>query len=88
MDFQQPTRVAKLTTEENAMTTSEASTGIPDDVRAELQEALDDLARGVRRPDKVKAARAHMDRIREENRKLYGEQNSAVELIRQSRDNA
>ena len=37
---------------------------------------------------KVKAARAHMDRIREENRKLFGEQNSAVEFIRQGRDNA
>jgi predicted TIM-barrel fold metal-dependent hydrolase len=74
--------------EEKAMTTSEVSTGIPDDVRAELQEALDDLAKGIRRPDKVKAARAHMDQIREENRKRFGEQNSAVELIRQTRDNA
>ena len=69
------------------MTASDVSTGIPDDVRAELQEALDDLAKGVRRPDKVKAARAHMDQIREENRKLFGEQNMAVDLIRQSRDN-
>lgn len=68
------------------MTTSEVSTGIPDEVRAELQEALDDLAKKIRRPDKVKAARAHMDRIREENRRLFGEQNIAVELIRQTRD--
>jgi hypothetical protein len=29
-----------------------------------------------------------MDRIREENRKLFGEQNVAVELIRQTRDEA
>ena len=70
------------------MTTSEISTGIADDVKAELQEALDDLAKGIRRPDKVKAARAHMDRIREENRRLFGEQNIAVDLIRQTRDNA
>ena len=70
------------------MGASEISTGIPDDVRAELQEALADLANGVRRPDKMRAARAHMDRIREENRKLFGEQNAAVELIRQTRDNA
>ena len=70
------------------MTTTDIKTSIPDDVRAELQEALDDLAKGIRRPDKVKAARAHMDQIREENRKLFGEQNIAVELIRQARDNA
>jgi hypothetical protein len=78
----------KLMTEDKAMTTSEVTPGIPDEVRAELQEALDDLATGTRRPDKVKAARAHMDRIREENRKLFGEQNIAVELIRQTRDDA
>ena len=70
------------------MKTSEISTDIAGDVKAELQEALDDLAKGIRRPDKVKAARAHMDRIREENRRLFGEQNIAVELIRQTRDNA
>ena len=70
------------------MTTSEISTGIADDVKAELQEALDDLSKGIRRPDKVKAARAHMHRIREENRRLFGEQNIAVDLIRQTRDNA
>ncbi len=70
------------------MTTSEINAGIPNDVKAELQEALDDLAKGTRRPDKVKAARAHMDRIREENRKLFGEQQIAVELVRQTRDDA
>lgn len=70
------------------MITAEISTGMPDDVKAELQESLDDLAKGICRPDKVKAARAHMDQVREENRRLFGEQNIAVELIRQTRDNA
>jgi hypothetical protein len=70
------------------MTTTETTTSIPDDVKSELQQALDDLAKGIRRPDKVKAARAHMDKIREENRKLFGEQNIAVDLIRQARDKA
>ena len=70
------------------MKTSEVSTGIPDEVKAELQEALDDLAKGIRRPDKVKAAREHMDRVREKNRKLFGEQNIAVDLIRQTCDHA
>jgi predicted TIM-barrel fold metal-dependent hydrolase len=88
LNFQRPTCVGKLKTEDKkAMTTSDASTDIPDDVKAELQEALDDLAKGIRRPEKMKTARAHMDRIREENRKLFREQNIAVELIRQTRDN-
>jgi hypothetical protein len=61
---------------------------IPDDLKAALREAFDDIAKGIRRPDKIKAACEHMDRIREENRKLFGETNIAVELIRQTRDNA
>ena len=71
------------------MNTTETTTGIiPDAVKAELQEALDDLAKGIRRPDKIKAACERMDRIREENRRRFGETNIAVELIRQTRDNA
>ena len=70
------------------MNTTETTTGIPDDVKAKLQEALDDLAKGIRRSDKIKAACERMDRIREENRQLFGEQNLAVELIRQTRDEA
>jgi hypothetical protein len=61
---------------------------IPPDLAAEFQEAVDDLAKGIRRPDKMQAACDHMDRLREENRRLFGEQNIAVELIRQTRDGA
>jgi hypothetical protein len=64
------------------------STGIPPDLTAEFQEAVDDLAKGIRRPEKMKAACERMDRLREENRRLFGEQNIAVELIRQTRDQA
>jgi hypothetical protein len=60
--------------------------GIPDDLKAELQQALDDLMKGIRRPEKIKAACEHMDRIREENRRRFGEQNIAVQLIRETRD--
>jgi len=62
--------------------------GVPPDLAAEFQEALDDLAKGIRRPEKVQAACERMDRLREENRQVFGEQNIAVELIRQSRDGA
>ena len=69
------------------MNAPETTTGfIPDEVKAELQEALDNLSKGVRDPEKAWRAREHMNRIREENRRLFGEQNIAVELIRQTRD--
>jgi hypothetical protein len=34
----------------------------------------------------MQATCERMDRLREENRRLFGEQNLAVELIRQTRD--
>ena len=70
------------------MNTTETVTGIPEDIKAELQQTLDDLVKGIRRPDKMKAACERMDRMREENRKLFGEQNIAVALIRETRDRA
>ncbi len=47
---------------------------------------MDDLTKGIRRPEKMQAACEHMDRLREENRQLFGEQHIAVELIRRTRD--
>ena len=64
------------------------ATSIPADLAAEFQEALDDLAKGIRRPEKMQAACERMDRMREENRRLFGEQNIAVDLIRETRDGA
>jgi len=68
------------------MNTTATIAGIPEEVKAELKQTLDDLVKGIRRPDKMKAACERMDRMREENRKLFGEQNMAVELIRETRD--
>jgi succinate dehydrogenase/fumarate reductase flavoprotein subunit len=65
------------------MNTSET---IPEEVRTQLQQTLDDLVKGIRRPDKMKAACERMDRMREENRKLFGEQKIAVDLVRETRD--
>lgn len=67
------------------MNKTEPIPGIPEDIKAQLQQTLDDLVKGIRRPDKMKAACERMDRMREENRKLFGEQNIAVELIRETR---
>jgi chromatin segregation and condensation protein Rec8/ScpA/Scc1 (kleisin family) len=55
-------------------------------LKAQLQQTLEDLVPGIRRPDKMKAACARMDQMREENRRLFGEQQIAVELIREARD--
>jgi hypothetical protein len=70
------------------MGTATTASDIPDEVKAELREALDDLAKGIRRPEKMQAACERMDRMREENRQLFGEQNIAVELIRETRDHS
>jgi hypothetical protein len=68
------------------MNTSDRIVEFPEALRVELQEALADLEAGIRRPEKMKSAREHMDRVREENRRLLGETDIAVELIRQTRD--
>ena len=70
------------------MNTTETAAGISEEIKAQLRETLDDLVKGIRRPDEMKAACERMDRMHEENRKLFGEQNIAVELIRQTRDQA
>jgi hypothetical protein len=70
------------------MNTTETIPGISEEVKAQLRETLDDLVKGIRRPDKMKAACERMDRMREENRKRFGEQNVAVDLIRETRDQA
>jgi hypothetical protein len=70
------------------MNTTETTPGIPPDLAAEFREALDDLASGIRRPEKMQAACQRMDRLREENRQLFGEQNLAVDLVRKTRDEA
>lgn len=67
------------------MSTTDAIPGIPTELAAEFQEILDDLAKGIRRPEKMRSACERMDRIREENRRLFGEQNVAVELVRETR---
>jgi hypothetical protein len=68
------------------MNTTEIISGISEEVKAQLRQTLDDLVKGIRRPDKMKAACERMDRMREENRKRFGEQNIAVDLIRETRD--
>ncbi len=69
------------------MTIIEKMPGMDAQVKAELQEACDKLASGVPFTQEEKLeSRNRMNRIREENRRLFGESNIAVELIRETRD--
>ena len=70
------------------MSTETLATGIPPELMAELQAAADQAARGVRDPEAMRLACERMDRMREELRVQHGEMNIAVELIRESRDEA
>ena len=53
---------------------------------AELREAAARAANGVRDHDAIRLACEHMDRIREENRKKFGEADIGVQIIRELRD--
>jgi hypothetical protein len=70
------------------MNKTDPNTDITPELAAEFREALDDIQKGIRRAKKMKAACERMDRMREENRKLFGEIESAVEMVRQTRDQA
>ena len=70
------------------MNAAETTSGLTPTPGTELRDVLDTVAGGIRDPEAAKQARERMDRIREENRRLFGEQNAAVELIRQGRDRA
>ena len=68
------------------MNTTQTVVDIPAELRAELQRTLADIANGIRDPEKMKAAAERMDRMRERNRKLFGESDVGVEIIREMRD--
>ncbi len=55
---------------------------------AELEEAVNRLLRGTRDPEAMRKACERMDRMREEMRQRVGEVEFAVDLIRESRDEA
>lgn len=62
------------------------TTDIPAELLAELQEAADRAARGIRDPEVMRQAAASMDRLREEIRKKHGLLDIAVPAIRELRD--
>ena len=69
------------------MNTVDDTTGMDPTVKAKLQEACDRVARGEKiSQEERKAAAARIDKMREENAKILGIQEVAVDLVRQSRD--
>jgi hypothetical protein len=67
------------------MATTEHTIGITPDLRAELREAADKASRGVRDPKEARKAAAEVDRLREENRRRFGDQAFGVSIIREFR---
>ncbi len=55
------------------------------DVTAELQAVAQRAARGVRDLEEARKAAADVDRIREENRRRFGEEAIGVAIIREFR---
>ena len=54
--------------EELPMSTTKTVPGIPEELKVQLRQTLDDLVKGIRRPEKMNAACERMDRMREESR--------------------
>ena len=67
-------------------TTQTKETGIPPEVMAELQEAADRAAKGIRDPEKTRLACERMDRLREEILQKHGILDIGVSAIRELRD--
>jgi hypothetical protein len=59
---------------------------IPANLMADLQDAVDKLAKGIRDPEEAKNACEEMDRIREEIRAKHGVLDIGVPAIRELRD--
>jgi hypothetical protein len=57
-------------------------------VIAELTHAIENVVRGIRDPEAMRRAAERMDRMREEMRQRTGQVSVAVELLRESRDEA
>ena len=66
------------------MITTQTTAGISPAAWDELQRST--ASKGVRDPEAARKSRERMDRMRETNRKRFGVQDIAVDLIREARD--
>jgi hypothetical protein len=68
------------------MNRTESESSISPEILAELKIAIENAMKGVRDPERMRAADERMDRMREEMRQRVGVVNVAVDLIREGRD--
>jgi hypothetical protein len=69
------------------MKTTADNSGMDPALKAEMQEACDRIARGILPTmEERRAAAARIDRIREENAKLFGVQEVTLDAVRASRN--
>jgi hypothetical protein len=68
------------------MSTNVKSAAIPPEVMAELQQAAESAAKGLRDPDKMLQAAQRMDRMREETYGKHGLLEIGVLAIRELRE--
>jgi hypothetical protein len=68
------------------MSTPTKSTGIPDELVAQMQEAAHRAARGIRDPEAMREAIESLNRLRQEIHERHGLLNIAVPSIRELRD--
>ena len=70
------------------MKTIDQSAGIEPDLKAKIQAACDRIAKGIYPTmDERRAAAAEIDRMREENEKLFGIQDVTLDAVREARNN-
>ena len=63
------------------------NTGMDPALKVEMQQACDRIAKGILPTmDERKAAAAKIDRMREENAKVFGIQDVTLDAVRQSRN--
>jgi hypothetical protein len=67
------------------MATIGTSNDISPELMAELREAANKAARGIREPEGARQAAQEVDRIRERNRRQFGDQAVGVSIIREFR---
>ncbi len=70
------------------MRSTQTSAGIPPELAAALDEALQNAMTGNRDSEDMRQACDEQDRLREKLRQDVGELNLAVELVREVRDEA
>jgi hypothetical protein len=68
------------------MSTVEKPPTISPEIMADLQEAADKAAKGIRDPEKMRQACERMDRMREETFRKFGVLDIGVPAIRELRD--